>query len=347
MKKQLACVFFVIGLLLLAVSCQGETTGQEMATVTPDSAPPEPSRTSPEEASPAPEATATQRPSASGLRAKLEIPTSLPLGGPVNIQFFLVNETENDLYILNWFTPLEGLGGDIFRVTRDGQRVRYQGPLASRGDPTPEAYTRIKAGEMASAEVDLSPAYDFTMPGTYTIEFVSPTSSHVADTEAGMAQSQDELGPVDIPSNEVSVMIGAEESSAGERSAARDVLLRYFSSLNQGQYAEAAALYGNGYEVLMDWNPTADPDDLAGLLEAGCTINGLQCLSVRSTAPLASAAPNTYTFAVQFENPDGSLFVLNPEGDWGESGAPWSLFEYTVVQADGGFLVQDLPVSVP
>jgi hypothetical protein len=142
-----------------------------------------------------------------GLKAVLEIPQSLPVSEPVKLQFFLINDTDSRLYVLNWFTPLEGLGGEIFRVERDGGKVPYQGILASRGDPTPEAYTMLEAGEIVSAEVDLSTAYDFSTPGNYTIEFISPKISHIAKTEAEMATTLDELGPVQIESNTVTLVV--------------------------------------------------------------------------------------------------------------------------------------------
>ena len=148
-----------------------------------------------------------------GLRARLEIPHTLPLGEPVKVQFHLVNDSNEDLYVLNWFTPLEGIGGEIFHVKRDGEIVPYQGILASRDDPTPDSYVLLGPAEVAWAEVDLSEAYDFSIPGTYTIEFISPRTSHVARSQAGMARSLGELGPVEIPSNEVMVAIGAADDS--------------------------------------------------------------------------------------------------------------------------------------
>ena len=193
MMKPSVLTFIAAVLLLMVVSCQAETPPGVTAAQTPVDSP---------------AANAGDELSKSGLRARLEAPSPLDLGEPLTVRFFLANETESDLYILNWFTPLEGLGGDIFRVTRDGQRVSYQGPLASRGDPTPEAYTLIKAGGTASAEVDLSLAYDFSTPGNYTIAFVSPKLSHIAGSEEEMARSVDELGPVDIPSNQIVVAIG-------------------------------------------------------------------------------------------------------------------------------------------
>lgn len=199
MRNQAAQMLMLMALLLLLVSCQAESAGQEPVIK---------EETPPAAATMAAQPPAGSEPSSSGLRARLVAPSSLLVGDPLKVTFFLANETESDLYVLNWFTPLEGLGGDIFRVTRDGQRIRYQGPQASRGDPTPEAYTLIEAGGAASAEVDLSLAYDFSRPGNYTIEFVSPRLSHVARSEEEMAHSAAELGPVEIPSNTIIVAIG-------------------------------------------------------------------------------------------------------------------------------------------
>ncbi|MFN2185547.1 MAG: hypothetical protein ACK2UU_16275, partial [Anaerolineae bacterium] len=74
------------------------------------------------------------------LSATLEMPANLPDGNRVMIQFILTNNSDADLYVLKWYTPLEGIGGEIFRVKRDGQAIPYTGILAMRGDPTPEAY---------------------------------------------------------------------------------------------------------------------------------------------------------------------------------------------------------------
>jgi hypothetical protein len=143
------------------------------------------------------------------LSATLEMPSRLPSGETVVLKFTLTNNLEVDLIVLQWFTPLEGLGGEIFRVKRDGQLIPYEGPLAARGDPTPDAYVFLDAGASVSAKVDLEAAYDFSEPGEYTIAFISPMISHVARTEEQMATSVDDLGPVEILSNPVTVEIGA------------------------------------------------------------------------------------------------------------------------------------------
>jgi hypothetical protein len=140
------------------------------------------------------------------------MPSHLPSGETVKLKFTLTNNSEVDLYVLKWYTPLEGIGGEIFRVERDGQGIPYEGILAMRSDPTPEAYLLLAAGRSTSAEVDLATAYDFSPAGEYTIAFLSPRISHVARAESEMARTVDELGPVEISSNRITVKIGGSSN---------------------------------------------------------------------------------------------------------------------------------------
>jgi hypothetical protein len=95
---------------------------------------------------------------------------------------------------------------------------------------------------------------------------------------------------------------------------AEQALLHFFEDLHAGRYAEAAELYGGSYEVPIDHNPPVDPNDHAALWRNACTINGGQCLLIRSVILRTSV----------------------------------SEFSYRVITADGGrFLVQDLPPYVP
>jgi hypothetical protein len=278
------------------------------------------------------------------LEAELQVPASLPNGDVVKLNFALTNNSDEPVYLLKWFTPLEGIGGDIFRVRRDGQLVPYQGILASRSDPAPDAYVFLEAGETVSAEVDLAKAYDFSQDGTYTITFISPRISYLAETEAEMARKLEALGPVEIPANEVTVNIPGPIDNGSNRDLdkAQETLLRFFSLLNQGHYAEGVDLYGGPYDVLQAWNPTADAQDYAELLERGCMANGLQCLPVKQILAVETGSRDRFIFTVTFENPDGSLFVLNPEG-----AIPRSEFDYTVVRSEEDYIVEELPVYVP
>ena len=145
----------------------------------------------------------------SGLAAYLKIQPSAQQGSgePINVYFLLENHTQQGVYLLKWYTPLEGIGGDIFDVTRDGSPIAYQGPMVSRAAPTPESYIYVRPDKGVSAVVDIAEAYDISQPGTYTIKFRSPRISHIAQSEADMATSLDELGPVDISSNEVTLKV--------------------------------------------------------------------------------------------------------------------------------------------
>jgi hypothetical protein len=149
----------------------------------------------------------TDLPAGSPLQASLEAPAELHQGEEVELRFTLTNNSDSALYVLKWYTPLEGIAGEIFTVERDGQALPYQGILASRVTPTRDDYVLLEPGESVSAEVDLGTAYDFSQTGLYTIAFLSPRISHVASSEAELAESLDDLGPVPIPSNQVTITV--------------------------------------------------------------------------------------------------------------------------------------------
>jgi len=129
------------------------------------------------------------------------------VGDTIWIQFSLENQSQEALYLLQWYTPLEGIMGDIFEVQRDGQPVSYLGILAMRANPTIDSYIFLEPGRAMSAEVNISQAYDFSQTGMYTIRFRSPRISCLATSKSELATTLDDLGPVNVPSNEVKVEI--------------------------------------------------------------------------------------------------------------------------------------------
>ena len=131
-------------------------------------------------------------------------------------------------------------------------------------------------------------------------------------------------------------------------SEAQAVLIRYFDLLNAKQYSGADALYGGDYDQLKVFSADVDPADHAKLWSNACELAGLRCLKVR-TATLENQEANTYVFQVEFNNPDGSLFVLGPCCGADETEMPpVSKFEITVLKnAEGKFLVTSLPPYVP
>ena len=132
-------------------------------------------------------------------------------GVPVKIQFALRNMTDQRMYVLNWLTPFEGIAGDIFQITREGVPVPYHGVLASRVDPSPDSFLQIEPNSAIFTEVNLYEAYDFTRPGRYKIAYKSPLASYVAHSEKDLSITLNDLGPVFIPSNELTIEIVIEE----------------------------------------------------------------------------------------------------------------------------------------
>ena len=71
----------------------------------------------------------------------------------------------------------------------------------------PDSYVFLNPGETVSTVVDLGTSFDFSKTGEYTIKFLSPRISFLANSEDEMAFSLDDLGPVQIFSNKVNLTI--------------------------------------------------------------------------------------------------------------------------------------------
>ncbi len=126
-------------------------------------------------------------------------------------------------------------------------------------------------------------------------------------------------------------------------------LTNFYDLLNQGAYAQAAGLYGGSYDTLRSYNPVIDPEEKAGLLEAGCKFNGFTCLKVLSAIPIQAGNPKIFEFEVTYANPDGSLFVLGPCcGETEENMPPQSTFiVHVTCENTDSCHVLDLPPYVP
>jgi hypothetical protein len=129
---------------------------------------------------------------------------------------------------------------------------------------------------------------------------------------------------------------------------ARQSLIAFFEQLSGGHYAEAARQYGGSYETLAGYNPDIDPNLHPALWQRGCQVNGLQCLPIRTATFIEQAANGEYRFAVEFNTPEGELFVLEACCGAEPDAPPQTRFEYRVAKGgDGSFRVLDLPVYVP
>ena len=77
-------------------------------------------------------------------------------------------------------------------------------------------------------------------------------------------------------------------------------------------------------------------------------MNGLACLRVRRIVSEEEVAPDEFSFVVEFEREDGSLFELGPCcGAEEEDFAVQTQFTYTVKRLGDRYVVEELPPYVP
>ena len=107
------------------------------------------------------------------LSYKLEGKDTVQVNEPVIVRFVLINQSDDALYFLNWYTPFEGFKGSIFSVTKNGQEIEYTGRMVKRGNPSREDYLKIEQEESLVATLDLSSVYDMSEVGEYHIKYIS------------------------------------------------------------------------------------------------------------------------------------------------------------------------------
>jgi hypothetical protein len=93
------------------------------------------------------------------LKYRLDSRASYKLGEPVDITFFLENLSNQTVWVLKWYTPLEGIKGKIFELVCDGQTILYRGRMVKRGEPKETDYLRVPSGGSVAATVNLCDAY--------------------------------------------------------------------------------------------------------------------------------------------------------------------------------------------
>jgi peptidyl-Lys metalloendopeptidase len=141
---------------------------------------------------------------------------SLGVSDDVFVRFTLNNDSNEDLYVLSWQTPLRGVDENIFDVRRDGQQVDYIGRLFKWATPRAEDFIRIPAGGSVSARVELSSVYDISRSGEYSIQYRVPLREALRATGAKVAAAR--LG--NIESNVLTLGIERDERLIAQAPAA-------------------------------------------------------------------------------------------------------------------------------
>ncbi len=134
------------------------------------------------------------------LKFQLNANSSYVVGKSVMIRFILYNLSDDNIWILTWYTPLEGLKGKIFLITCDGKEIFYEGRMVKRGDPTRDDYVHIVPKGSVSAEVDLSSAYTIPICNECRVEFRGRIYG-ILRSEDNIPQKRDEHRWIDIQGN--------------------------------------------------------------------------------------------------------------------------------------------------
>lgn len=137
-------------------------------------------------------------------------------------------------------------------------------------------------------------------------------------------------------------------SPFSDEQKAENAARRFFQLLSDGEYAQAAGMFAADTLELQYMNPSIDENDLENLWRNACTINGFQCLPIKTILKTEKFSLNEYHLQVEFQNPDGSLLVLGPCcGASQDKMPPVSQFSVFVIERNGEFFVASLPVLVP
>jgi len=135
------------------------------------------------------------------------------LSDEIAVTFTLSNDGSEDVLVLRWQTPFDGIDADLFVVERDGTPVPYTGKLVKRPVPEAEDYLELRAGESLSGTFDLSSVYDMSIRGQYTIRYRASLQDVVVP---GASDSRlHRVGPVStiqsVESNEVTLWVEGRE----------------------------------------------------------------------------------------------------------------------------------------
>ena len=134
---------------------------------------------------------------------------------------------------------------------------------------------------------------------------------------------------------------------------AREVLIEYFSLLNEEKYTEAVKYHGSGYDYMQYSRLKIDPSDYVGLLEYGCGF--LVCENVNIIKEEKISA-DEFMFTVQFTYDDGVLkgetvksypYCCGEQPPDGVANIPETEFEYNIKKVGTNFFVITSLLYIP
>lgn len=91
-----------------------------------------------------------------------------------SVEVHVTNTSLKSARIPRWQLPQEILESNLFRVSRDGKPLRYEGAMIKRALPQAGDFAVLRPGQTWRTVVDLTATYDMSAPGDYTVALSSP-----------------------------------------------------------------------------------------------------------------------------------------------------------------------------
>lgn len=122
------------------------------------------------------------------LDVRLSVATPVLRGDvDVLVTVTVTNTARHPVQVLSWQLPSDEAEGVLFKISRDGEAVRYTGALVKRAAPQAADHVRLEPGASLTYEVELSATYDLSRSGRYVVEYAS-RGAHGADKSALQSQ---------------------------------------------------------------------------------------------------------------------------------------------------------------
>ncbi|MBP6749565.1 MAG: protease [Xanthomonadaceae bacterium] len=94
--------------------------------------------------------------------------------GDNRVEVVLTNTSRKTVRIPYWQLPSAMHESNVFRVSRNGEPVPFDGAMVKRRPPSASDFAILRPGRTYRTVVDLSVAYDMSAGGHYTVSFESP-----------------------------------------------------------------------------------------------------------------------------------------------------------------------------
>lgn len=105
---------------------------------------------------------------------RLLVNKTYSFGQPVTIEYEITNNSEKDLYVLEWSTPINEISADILIIKKqDNTVLEYDGTLHKWANPSLASFKLIHAKSSVSGAVNISKAYYIGDLGNYQIQLTT------------------------------------------------------------------------------------------------------------------------------------------------------------------------------